>query len=113
MSHLKTLSWTQEAPFCQELTDAWAEALGSVWGQSPGYGDVQIRQSWLYSVGNLCCVSVSTQENKKNPSGEVTQRKATIGYRDFHSDLFPFMESHAPFNIFHLLNDNIGDNVST
>lgn len=28
---------------------------------------------YVGSVGNLCCVSVSTHENKKNPSREITQ----------------------------------------
>lgn len=67
----------------------------------------------LGSVGNLCCVSVFTHKNKKNPSGEITQGKANIGYHDFYSNSFPFMESHTPFTIFHLLNDNTGNNGST
>lgn len=61
-SHLKALSWKQEALFCQELTDV--EVLGLLVRAEPGDWGFQIWPSRLYGPfgGSGLCVCVLSRE---------------------------------------------------
>ena len=69
MSHFKTLSWKQEALFCQELADAWAE--------------LSILPLW-----SLHSLKIKKSFRGDNPRG---RGKVTVGFHDFHSNSFSFM----------------------